>query len=103
MAADTPAIGIIGPGRLGASLAAALAAAGHRLTGIAGRGPRAAPSPAVPPDVDVPVFDSAAEVLAAADLVFLTVQDSSIAALAASLPWEERHVAVHCSGALGLD
>ncbi len=77
-------MGIIGAGRLGTTLAAALANAGYR--------------------VDVAKSTrQIAGVARSCDLVFLTVPDGAIAAVCESIPWEPRHRVVHCSGALGLD
>lgn len=92
-----PTVGVIGLGRLGASLAAALREAGYRLRAVAAHD-------LAPAEPGAGVLVGAPEdVLVACDLVFLTVQDGVIAPLAASLAWEPRHRAVHCSGALGLD
>lgn len=92
-----PTVGVIGLGRLGTSLAAALREAGYRLRAVAAHGE-------LPAGLGEGVAQgSADDVLAACDVVFLTVQDGAIAPLAANLPWQRHHSAVHCSGALGLD
>jgi predicted short-subunit dehydrogenase-like oxidoreductase (DUF2520 family) len=96
-------IGVIGAGRLGASLAVALARAGYHLTAVAGRDPAAAERLAGAMGPGVLAAPSPAGLLANADLVFLTVPDAAIEGLSAALPWEPGHMAVHCSGALGLD
>jgi predicted short-subunit dehydrogenase-like oxidoreductase (DUF2520 family) len=70
---------VIGRGRLGAALHAALQAAGHDVTGPLGRG------------ADAAGFDAA----------LLCVPDSEIANAAAALA--PRVMAGHCAGALGLD
>ena len=82
----SPSIGVIGPGRLGASLAAALTAAGYHVARAAGRDREAARSLA-----------------RECDIVFLTVPDARIEPVCAALPWHAGQSAVHCSGALGLD
>jgi len=78
-------IGLVGDGRLAGSLAAALQRAGYGVLGVAGR-----ESP------------SLASMFSEADIVFLTVQDSHVGEVAASLPWRPGQFAVHCSGALSL-
>src|SRR6266516_6190137 len=93
-------VGIIGAGRVGTALGAALARAGHRLTGVSAvseasrqRAARALPG--------VPVARPQ-EVLAGADLALLTVPDDVLPGLVAGLsaagaPLEGRLLA-HTSG-----
>jgi predicted short-subunit dehydrogenase-like oxidoreductase (DUF2520 family) len=76
-------IAIVGRGRMGTALAAALRARGHSVTGPHGRGP-----------LDDP---------AAPDLVLLCVPDGEIAAAAAAVAPRDGMVVGHCSGATGLD
>ncbi|MEV6285281.1 Rossmann-like and DUF2520 domain-containing protein [Kribbella sp. NPDC051770] len=93
-------IGIIGAGRAGSALGAALAAAGHPVTGVSARSraslDRAAlllpHVPVLPPD----------QVTAAADVVLLAVPDDVIGAVAATLPLTPDQYVVHLSGAHGL-
>lgn len=99
MTPDIPTIGFIGAGRLAASLAAALADAGYPVRAVASRDQASATALAsslgiqsLPP---TGLVDSC-------DLVFLTVPDAQIAALASTLPWRQGQAVVHCSGALGL-
>lgn len=76
-------VGVIGVGRAGAPLAAALARAGHRVVAahaVSGRS-RARAADLLP---GVPLLDEA-EVLAAADLVLLTVPDDVLPQLVAGL------------------
>jgi predicted short-subunit dehydrogenase-like oxidoreductase (DUF2520 family) len=75
-------IAFIGAGRLGTTLAGALAKSGLDAAAVPGR-------------------DTAAATAAAqrADLVFLTVPDDAIAPLAMRLPWRAGQRVVHCSGA----
>lgn len=75
-------IAFIGAGRLGKTLAGALAQSGLDAATAPGR-------------------DNAAAEAAArgAELVFLTVPDDAIAPLAARLPWRTGQRVVHCSGA----
>ncbi|WP_344182244.1 Rossmann-like and DUF2520 domain-containing protein [Kribbella lupini] len=93
-------IGIIGAGRAGSALGAALASAGHPVTGVSARSraslDRAAHllphAPVMPPD----------QVAGRADVVLLAVPDDAIAAVAATLPLTPDQYVVHLSGAHGL-
>ena len=92
-------IGIIGSGRAGGALGAALASAGYPVTGVSARSrasleraARLLPHvPVLPPD----------EVTRHADVVLLAVPDDAIATVALSLPFTEDQYAVHLSGAHG--
>lgn len=90
--------GVIGPGRLGTALSAALAASGTPVL-VAGRRP---PTPAL---LALPgITEATLEVLIErCEVVYLAVPDREVAPLAASLPWRPGQAAVHHSGALGLD
>jgi predicted short-subunit dehydrogenase-like oxidoreductase (DUF2520 family) len=96
------AIGIVGAGRVGTGLALCLARAGFRIAAVASRsaasarrlarrirGARSCASPQ--------------EVADSADLVFLTVPDDAIAAVASGIRWHAGVSCVHCSGAGDLD
>ncbi len=104
---DAPArlrVGVVGAGRVGAVLGAALAAAGHEVVAAAGlsaasrdRAERLLPGvPLLPTD----------EVVAAADLVVLAVPDDALPGLVAGLAetgvWRRGQLAFHTSGAHGL-
>ena len=106
-AATAPArlrVGVIGAGRVGAVLGAALAAAGHDVVAASGlsassaqRAGRLLPGvPLVPAD----------EVVSAADLVVLAVPDDTLPGLVAGLAgtgaWRAGQIAFHTSGAHGL-
>ncbi|WP_369258592.1 Rossmann-like and DUF2520 domain-containing protein [Geodermatophilus amargosae] len=106
-AASAPArlrIGVVGAGRVGAVLGAALAAAGHDVVAASGvstasaeRAARLLPgTPLLPAD----------EVVAAADLVVLAVPDDTLPGLVAGLAetgsWRAGQLAFHTSGAHGL-
>ena len=80
-------IGIIGRGRLGSTLAAALERAGYPVRTFSGR--------------DEGIRDSLR--VGDAGLLFLTVPDGAIAELAAKLGARPGQAVVHCSGALGLE
>ena len=95
------AVGVIGVGRAGAPLAAALARAGHPIIGahaVSARSRRRVAEflPGTP-------LLSAAEVMAAADLVLLTVPDDVLADLVVGLADTEAvtpgQFLVHASGA----
>ncbi len=106
-AATAPArlrVGVIGAGRVGAVLAAALADAGHDVVAAAGlstasaeRAARLLPGvPLVPAD----------QVVAVSDLVVLAVPDDTLSGLVAGLAgtgaWRAGQIAFHTSGAHGL-
>jgi predicted short-subunit dehydrogenase-like oxidoreductase (DUF2520 family) len=106
-AAAAPArlrVGVIGAGRVGAVLGAALAAAGHDVVAASGlstasaeRAARLLPGvPLVPAD----------EVVAASDLVVLAVPDDTLSGLVAGLAetgaWRAGQLTFHTSGAHGL-
>ncbi len=98
------AIGIVGAGRVGAVVGAALLRAGHRVVGASGV------SEETMSRIDsllegVPRLD-VEEVVGAAELVFLTVPDDAIAEVAAGLAaldvWRPGQIVIHCSGRHGL-
>ena len=97
-------VGVVGAGRVGAVLGAALAAAGHDVVAAAGlstaSGDRAA---RLLPGVPLLRTD---EVVAAADLVVLAVPDDTLAGLVAGLAetgvWRAGQLTFHTSGAHGL-
>jgi predicted short-subunit dehydrogenase-like oxidoreductase (DUF2520 family) len=93
-------VALIGAGRLGASLALGLAAAGYDLVAIGGRGSPATLEFARRLGVNAV---SPSEAALSADLFFLAVPDIEIGPLAASVPWRAGQRVVHCSGASGLD
>lgn len=97
-------VGVVGAGRVGAVLAAALARAGHRVTGAyavsdASRGRAADLLPGVPV-ADVPT------VVAGAELVLLAVPDDALPGLVAGLSatdvWQAGQIVVHTSGRHGI-
>jgi predicted short-subunit dehydrogenase-like oxidoreductase (DUF2520 family) len=93
-------IGLIGAGRAGTALGAALVAAGHRLVGVSARSSasRLRAAGLLP---HVPVLP-ADEVAARADVVLIAVPDDAIAEVANTLPLSEEQYVVHLSGAHGL-
>jgi predicted short-subunit dehydrogenase-like oxidoreductase (DUF2520 family) len=99
-ARESTRIGFIGAGRLAASFAAALRAAGYCVARVASAKPASAEvlARAVGARVATPQ-----QVADSCELVFLTAPDSAIPDLARQIAWRPRQAAVHCSGALGLD
>lgn len=95
-------VGVIGPGRVGATLAEAFHHAGYAVVSIFGR--RADAARAVV--ARVPGLLAAAtpqEVADRSDVVFLAVSDDAIDGVCARIVWRTDHAAVHCSGARELD
>lgn len=98
-------VGIVGAGRVGASIGASLRLAGHLVVGASGVSEASVTRidtmlPGVP-RIDVE------EVVRRSDLVFLAVPDDAIAelvdGLAAVGAWRGGLLVAHCSGRLGLD
>jgi predicted short-subunit dehydrogenase-like oxidoreductase (DUF2520 family) len=99
-APESTRIGFIGAGRLAASLAAGVRGAGYCVAGVASARPESARALALLLGSDAA---SAQDVADTCDLIFVTVPDSAIAAVAAQVGWRRRQAVVHCSGALSLD
>jgi len=93
-----PRIGFIGAGRVAKGLAWAMAQGGQRVVAAASRSADSARQLAARIDA-CQVCASAQDVVDGSDLVFLTVPDDAIAALAAGLKWRKGVAVVHCSGA----
>ena len=91
-------VGVVGAGRLGSSLAQAMAAAGYTIAAVSTRRPEHARwlASRVP---GATVTHSAQEVADASDAVFICVDDGSIAAVCDSLQWRDGQSVIHCSGA----
>ncbi|MGY1751950.1 Rossmann-like and DUF2520 domain-containing protein [Blastococcus sp. SYSU D01042] len=106
-AADAPArlrVGILGAGRVGAVLGAALSAAGHDVVAASGLSAASAERAArLLPGVPLLPAD---QVVAASDLVVLAVPDDTLPGLVAGLAgtgaWRPGQLAFHTSGAHGL-
>lgn len=95
------ALGFIGLGRLGQTLALAFDAAGLPVRAVYNR--RAAVAAGLVDRLRAAVaVESAQAVLEACDTVWITVSDDAIATLCASLEWSPHHRVVHCSGATEL-
>jgi len=83
--ATRPRVGFIGAGRVGKGLSLAFSRCGYDVVGVAGRSPR---------EKQI-IFENAA-------VVFLTVPDDALPAVAREQPWRAGKSAVHCSGAAEL-
>ncbi|MDO5499515.1 MAG: DUF2520 domain-containing protein [Propionibacteriaceae bacterium] len=99
---DGPAprvVGVIGAGRVGAVLGAALRAAGHELMGVTGSSPASLDRAAtlLP---GVPIID-AAEVVARSELVLVCVPDDRLPDVAAAGTWRSGQLVAHVSGRFG--
>ena len=92
-------VGIIGAGRVGSIMAAALADAGYSIVGIASRSGGATPAQPATPAEPAP---GGVRQLAAADLLLLAVPDDALAALVESLPVRPGQIVAHTSGAHGV-
>lgn len=92
-----PSISFIGAGRLATGLALALAEGGIALTGVASRS-RASAEKLATRLPGCSALDPQ-QAVDTAELVFITVPDDAIAAVAASLRWRAGMSVVHCSGA----
>lgn len=97
-------VGVLGCGRVGSVLGAALSRAGHRVVAVSGVSPESRRRAAeLLPGVPVLPAD---EVVAAADFVLLAVPDDALAALVAGLAetgrWRRGQLAAHVCGAAGL-
>ncbi|HYF16867.1 MAG TPA: DUF2520 domain-containing protein [Ramlibacter sp.] len=93
-----PTLGFIGAGRVARTLARAAQAAGWPVVASASRSVTAARALAA----EVPgccACESPQQVADAAGLVFITVPDDSIAAVAQEVRWRKGQSVVHCSGA----
>jgi predicted short-subunit dehydrogenase-like oxidoreductase (DUF2520 family) len=101
--ATPPSIGIVGFGRVGAAFAAGFAACGHPIAGVTAR--RASTRDRVDAIVpSAPVLEPV-EVIARADVTFLTVPDDAVPALAGTLAGAVRPgtVVAHACGVSGLE
>ena len=92
-------VGIIGAGRVGSIMAAALADAGYSIVGIVSRSGGATPAQPATPAEPAP---GGVRQLAAADLLLLAVPDDALAALVESLPVRPGQIVAHTSGAHGV-
>lgn len=94
-------IGLIGPGRLGSTLALALRHVGRSVGAVSG--PTQSAAAALAARLPGAQVLDAATLVTTSNVVVLAVPDAVIAKLGATLPWRSGQRVVHCSGALGLD
>jgi predicted short-subunit dehydrogenase-like oxidoreductase (DUF2520 family) len=95
-------LGFIGAGRVGTGLAVSFARSGHNVVAVASR--RSASARSLARRIrGAKAAASPQEVADRADIVFLTVPDDAIAAVASGIRWREGAGCVHCSGAGDLD
>lgn len=98
-------VGIVGAGRVGAVLGAALTRAGHRVTGVyaVSAASRARAETLLP---GVPVSADAAAVVRAAEVVVLAVPDDTLRGLVEGLAstgaWQAGQIVIHTSGRHGV-
>jgi predicted short-subunit dehydrogenase-like oxidoreductase (DUF2520 family) len=93
-----PRIGFIGAGRLAKALAWGMAQGGQCVVAAASRSPDSAALLARR-IAGCEAVAGAQGVVDRSDLVFVTVPDDAIAAVAAGVEWRRDQAAVHCSGA----
>ena len=99
---QTSAIGFIGAGAVGGSLAVCLAQAGYKVVAVASRTFASAQLFAERIE-GCQAYETAQEVADAAQLVVISTSDDAIREVAEGLRWHPGQVAVHCSGATSLD
>ncbi len=90
-------LGFVGAGRAGTALARGLAAAGWPVVAVSSR-TRAHAAALAARLPSATVAANAQAVADAADLVFLTVPDTAIGAVAASVAWRPSQAVIHVSG-----
>jgi predicted short-subunit dehydrogenase-like oxidoreductase (DUF2520 family) len=93
-----PRIGFIGAGRVAKGLAWGMAQSGQRVVAASSRSPASAAQLAAR-IAGCRALADAQDVVDACDLIFVTVPDDAIAAVAADLEWRRNSAAIHCSGA----
>src|SRR3989475_10359305 len=94
-------LGFIGAGRVGTGLAYGFARAGVSVVAIASR--KIASAQKLAKGVRGARACAPQEVVDRADIVFLTVPDDAIEAVASRIKWRAGSACVHCSGAAELD
>lgn len=99
--ADRPRLGFIGAGVVGTVLSAALAGAGYPVAAVYSR--NASRRDAAARGAQAQAVRTTQDVADLADVVFLTVPDDAIAAVAGGIRWSAGKSVVHCNGAASLD
>ncbi len=94
----SPRIGFIGAGRVAKGLAWGMAQSGQRVVAAASRSLDSAEALAAR-IAGCRALADAQDVVDGCDLIFITVPDDAIAAVATSLEWRKDSAAIHCSGA----
>src|SRR6266852_7183229 len=94
-------LGFIGAGRVGTGLASGFARAGVEVLAVASRS--VASAQALAKRVPGARVCAPQEVADHVDVVFLTVPDDAIQAVASRIKWRAGSACVHCSGAAELD
>ncbi|HZT62921.1 MAG TPA: DUF2520 domain-containing protein [Burkholderiales bacterium] len=102
MAAKKPRLGIIGAGRVGTALAMNFSGRGYAVVAVASRSV-ASSRKLVRRIRGARATSSLQEVADRAELVFITVPDDAIEAVASRIRWRAGAACVHCSGAGDLD
>ncbi|HEY5293748.1 MAG TPA: DUF2520 domain-containing protein [Burkholderiales bacterium] len=98
---DPPRLGFIGAGRVAKGLAWGLAQSKHKIVAAASRSMGSVEQLAAR-IAGCRASTDAQDVVDRADLVFITVPDDAIAAVAAGVKWRQGMAVVHCSGATEL-
>ncbi|MBM3674246.1 MAG: DUF2520 domain-containing protein [Actinobacteria bacterium] len=104
MGDEAGALALVGPGRAGVAVAAALVTAGWRVVGVAGRSPDAPSTRAAGVSLEAPPVP-VAQAAAGADVVLVATPDAAIAQVVAAIApaVSASTLVVHLSGSLGLD
>jgi predicted short-subunit dehydrogenase-like oxidoreductase (DUF2520 family) len=100
MQTEKPKLGFIGAGRVGTGLASAFVRAGIGVVAVASRS--AASAQVLAKRLPGARACAPQEVADRADIVFLTVPDDAIEAVASGIKWRSGSACVHCSGAAEL-
>lgn len=95
-------VGFIGAGTVGTALAVLLSSKGYGFVGASRRSRTTAGNKASVVS-NLRMLDSNQEVADAADLVFITTPDDTIAQVASEVRWHSGQSVVHCSGADSVD
>ncbi len=95
-------VGFVGAGRLGSSLAIAMARAGYRVAALSSR--RVSHQDWLKSRLpDASIYAEPSDVAARSDIVFITTSDTAIQEIAESIVWRSGQIVVHCSGAASLE
>lgn len=98
----TSKIGFIGAGRVGGSLAVAMAQAGYSVVAVSSRTPASAKQFAARIE-GCAAYTAFQAAINASDMVFITTSDDAVPMVASSLRWHAGQGVAHCSGAASLD